>query len=757
MSQHVYTTLPMEDWQDMVVWDGDFLDTTYTGFTSPQQDSPQNNRLSGSLNSEQPYLASAPPSLADGIPSLDVSAPPSFLDGFSSLGQVYCTSPSFDASPIIGSRDELYYGSFDACYNSALPSTHTQESPILDTRYERIVDSLPMVSSFESTSDTVLNPFVAGSSHSFNSLDVRASQIFTNIGTWTDQPQIIEPIVEADEYSVEAAPIPIPYIQSQSFNNSFTSYPHSADIEHHRSRAVTIPQSNRRPASYNAAIGQSPRAHRVPPVLSVSPITHRRQRSVTLSRSNSRTEPRRRAPTSSPTSEGLGWVSYQLNAQTNRLTPTSTDGGQGRTPRGRKKGLTAEQRSHAALMRVIGACTNCKNRKEKCDPGTPCRSCLEHYKGDLVNHPCRERRLSDLSSAFLNSGWHPTARPIEILAAPKRFNILSTTYTIPLYFGFGPELRVLVHPLHIEDGFNLQHEHCIYSWSPPDPSTHCTHTNTVLPAGLTEDAASNLTWNLDNHLSLLVSQHFRHFPLYCSPLRILRDVYVFFRSLPTGSSQSRTLHQALKLLVLVHVGGDITLPAPASDTALSHLVHSTMNTSDTSTPTPCFIRSQFGKVMPGLALRLMHEVLSGLEQLLLNRDCDDWPMSLAIMITVLMIIESIDYHAAKLPYHNSFDLASHVSDEDPSVDAENVNILLAFYTSCFSGCHARLRPDWEGEASSSQESASPQDAFVESVRESIRNATGVGYLSRKATAARHDDDMGYFFDRLVARLLLLKP
>tara|TARA_R110002003_G_scaffold97_18_gene7894 strand:- start:11492 stop:12346 length:855 start_codon:yes stop_codon:yes gene_type:complete len=283
------------------------------------------------------------------------------------------------------------------------------------------------------------------------------------------------------------------------------------------------------------------------------------------------------------------------------------------------------------------------------------------------------------------------------------------------------------------------------------------HTHAVLPAVLTKDAMSNLMHTLDRHLALLVTNHFRHFPLFTSPLRILRDVYVFFRSLPS-SPPSRTLHQALKLLVLVHIGGDITLPSPSDDLVLSQLVQSTMSMSNDLTPTPCFIRSQFGKVMPGLALSLMKEVLSSLEQLLLNRECEDWPTTLAILITVLMTVESIQYHAAKLPYHHSYDAprSSH-SEDNHHLDEDGVKTLLAFYGACFSGCHARLRPDWEGEATLSRRASSPDDVFIESVREAIRKATSVGYLSRKVTEKRQGDDMGYFFDRLVARLLLLKP
>jgi len=739
----------MEDWQDLVAWDGEIYDPMYTGF--PLNESlTQDYHLSESF--EQPYITSAPPSLAEGLPSLDVSAPPSIHDG--SFGQLYCTSPLFDTvttSPLVDNEGSRYYGSFDNCENASLPFSYPQESPVLDTRFERIADTLPNATSFETTTENMFKPHVSGLNHSFSGLDVRASQVFTNIGTWADRPQIVEPIAEADEHT-EAVPISIPYTQSQSFNDSFASF-QGSNMD--RSRAVTIPQANRRPASYNATMPGSPWAHRVPPVLSVSPSTYRRPRSATLSRSNSRTEPRRKLATPSPTSEGFGWVSYHHNSQTNRLAPSSTDGGQGRTPRGRKKGLTAEQRTHAALMRVIGACTNCKARKEKCDPGTPCRSCLEHYKGDLINHPCRDRLLGDQSSVFLSDRWHPTARPLESFLAPDSYSIQPETYHIPLYFGFGPSLSMPVHALQVEDDHT--HVHVSYPW-PPSNSTGSTHKNAVLPAVLTKGAMDSLTQTLDNHLSLLVAHNFRHFPLFCSPLRILRDVYVFSRSLSTSSPRSRTLHQALKVLVLVHIGGDITLPTPNSDLSLSQLVQATTETPDSITPTPCFIRSQFGEVMPGLAYSLMREVLSSLEQLLLNRDSDDWPIALAIMITLLMTIESIHYHAAKLPYHNSFDKPKTAdADERHGADEESVRALLAFYAACFSGCHARLKPEWEGEATSSRGNLSPEDTFVESVRDSIKKASGNGYLSRKATETREDDDMGYFFDRLVARLLLSKP
>lgn len=766
MSYAQHDDSPMENMQELVAWDEDFFCSNTTFADADESGFTVINPASGTTGYEQPYLVSAPPSVFEDPPSLGytVSGPPSIVDGQSSYGQAYCTSLSFDTtatSPLWDQDNDQYFGSFGACGSAPSPLGHITESPILDTRYERIADSLQSsTGSFETTTDTVFNPHLPGSSHAFSSLDLRASQAFANVGTWADQPQIVEPIAECDETRAEVAPIQIP--RSQSNGNSHRPYPHSegAYQQHDRTRAITIPGSAR-VASYNPNGPLPRREHRAPPMLSVSPVTQRRPRSATLSRSASQT--RRKLTTPSPT-ESFGWVSYQPHPLTNKLAPTSTDGLQGRTPRGRKKGLTAEQRTNAALMRIIGACSNCQRRKEKCDPGTPCKSCLEHYKGDLVNHPCRDRLLSDLSDAFLSNrlGWHPTVRALESVIAAGTFHIATgITYTLPLTFGFGPALPVPVYALHVDDPDTLVHEHIIYSW-PPESSSRSEHLHDVLPAVLALDATSNLMQLLESHISLLVTHHFRAFPLYCSPLRILRHVYVFSRSIPAKSPHSRILHQALKLLVLVHVGGDLTLPSRSKSTVLANLIGSAMNLPDELEPTPCFIRSQFGAVMPGLALSLMKDVLSSLEQLLLNRDCDDWPATLAILITVLMTVESIHYHAAKLPYHSKYDANRPCNpEEDLKVDDEGVKTLLAFYSACFLGCHARLRPDWEGEATGSAQyprrHMSPEDTFVENVRDAIKKASSAGYLSMKASEKRQGDDMGFFFDRLVARLLLLKP
>jgi hypothetical protein len=328
-----------------------------------------------------------------------------------------------------------------------------------------------------------------------------------------------------------------------------------------------------------------------------------------------------------------------------------------------------------------------------------------------------------------------------------------------------------VHTLQLEEPETLIHDHIIYSW-PPGDAKGDTHRNAVLPAALTADALSTLPETIDKHLSLLVNvdQHFASFPLYPSPLRILRDIYVFYRALPPQSPYWQTLHQALKLLVLIHIGGDTTLPTPSSDPILLQLIRLKMpslissdsgDNNNTPTPTPCFIRSQFGTVIPTLAHKLMKQVLESLEQLLLNQACHEWPHALATLLVLLMAVESIQYHAAKLPYHCLLDGGSGARDSNdrndsrntmerksPAADQQAIDALLRMYHSCFPGCHARLHPEFRN-----PEPSRPEDVFVEGVKAAASKA-GTEYLKRKASEERREGDMGWFFDRLVARLLV---
>lgn len=534
-----------EDWQTLIAWDGEIYDPLFQGDVGYTADEfkpafAASLRTAESVASDQPHEPELATS-ADAHSSFEYafSAPPSVVEGLGSFGQEH---PWLDASPVTTSTSPLVRDrpNFDS-FEEILSPLQTSNKQFLSD-----VQSCDSSGSYQTAAPPILNPYLPGSPHSFSGRDVTASQAFSNLGSWVESS--FEPIQELEREG--AIPIPIPQGRLGGSNNAFSPRLQTQELPQQpsRSRAITIPHSHR-----SRPMNSQQWDHWVPPVLSPSPEAKRFPRSVPLMRSTSRSErkPRSRMTTPSPTSSAFTWVSYKPNA-THRLVPNVS---RERRHRGRVGALNPEQRAGAALMRKFGSCSNCKKRKEKCDQGTPCKACLNYYKGDLINHPCRARLLSDLSSAFLAErlGWHPTSRPLDSFVSSDSYHISTGfTYFVPLSFGFGPALHVHVHALRVEKVESLCHEHVIYSW-PPDSTPPDVHNNAVLPAVLTKEAETSLKQTLDDHLSLLVKHHFRYFPLFCSPLYILKDVYVFYRSLPVNTPYSRLLHQALKLLVLVSV------------------------------------------------------------------------------------------------------------------------------------------------------------------------------------------------------------
>ncbi|KAF1974093.1 hypothetical protein BU23DRAFT_123272 [Bimuria novae-zelandiae CBS 107.79] len=781
-----------EGWQNLVAWDGELYDPLFQGEVGIEDTSNRNaygdsftSNAAESVTSEQSYIPSITTPSFEGPSSFDyvtsrpasvTGEPSSFDHGHSWLSGFpsYTTSAT---SPLAIQTGIPNHGSFEACETMLSPGQVPPASPFLDAH------SWGSSSSYQTAPTSGLfNPHVSGTPHSFSGLDVYNSQALVNVGTWAEPS--VEPLIEVhQEDGSGAMPIPIPYVGTHREGNVFTThswneYQPSYHFQTSQARAITIPQPHRRSVDarsnhlsrvnlerHPSLRRQSQQGFRgVPPILSVSPEHKRVSRTVQLTRSLSNPRRSRNGSLATPPIPAdLGWVSYQPDEQ-QRLKPSGAEGGQ-RRHKGRTGPLSAQLRSEAAVMRHVGSCSNCRKRKEKCDPGTPCKSCIIHFGSDLVNHPCRERLVSGLARVFLaeRHGWHPTARPISGI-----YQVDAESYSVPIIFGFGSTLHIPVSIVRFEDTMtDLLHEHTIYSW-PPNASPSETHTHAVLPATLTPEALSDLETLLDTHLSLLVDQHFSSFPLFCSPLRILRHVYVYTRSLAAPSPHAHLLCQALKLLVLVHVGGDITLPPPHTSPPLAHLVHTTTpSLPQDVTPTPCFLRAQFGAIMPGLALKLMREALVSLEQLFLRRALDEWPVALAAFLVLLMSVESIQYHAAKLPYHHAHDTplaaqsqsqsSQRERERDFAADDEGVRQLLEFYQACFGACHARLGPNWQGDVDVGARQGSvksAEDKFVESVREAVRGA-GVGYLEAKAREAQEEGDMGFFFDRLVARLLVL--
>lgn len=118
------------------------------------------------------------------------------------------------------------------------------------------------------------------------------------------------------------------------------------------------------------------------------------------------------AATFAPTSgRSLLWVPMEVKPQSGRMLSTvSTCNLEGRVPFGGRMGrLDPEQRYDAALMRTIGSCSNCKKGKEKCDPRTPCGTCVKHLLSPDKNAPETPPKPSPPTSkpAQSSSQLHP--------------------------------------------------------------------------------------------------------------------------------------------------------------------------------------------------------------------------------------------------------------------------------------------------------------------------------------------------------------
>ncbi|KAF1987764.1 hypothetical protein K402DRAFT_412005 [Aulographum hederae CBS 113979] len=500
-----------------------------------------------------------------------------------------------------------------------------------------------------------------------------------------------------------------------------------------------------------------------------------------------------------------------------------------RVPRGRTGPLNPKARQDAAFMRRFKACDSCRKRKAKCDAGIPCKSCVLSFGANLLLQPCRGKVLASLAIVLLSAAKiFPAHRPISSFLGLTPYTLQPSTHTIQLNFGFGPSIPRRITLIAPADSKKLIHDHTIYTWPPPPHRTtpHTRAAHYVFPAILSETA--DLPQVLSNHLSVLVDAHFRHFPLFSSRLHILRDIYIFYRRLPPATPMRELLHKSLKLLVLVHVGGDVTL-VPSDPVAMGlakkffPLLEGVLEspTSDCGEdgaggggwsgaplctprePTPCFIRGQLGAVMPGVAEGLMREVLEGVERASLGRACGGWVGVLAVFCVVLMCIETGEYHGAKRGYHETLDHRNEGENGNGDTEkgkgrqleneqeyhgwsegekdgqrSEGVEALLGFYRTCYSGCHGQLKVEDDGvtTTTSSSSLSSPnsswkasggwkyknavdpglEDAskqFLASLKTSMADAKG--YLKERKEEAPGKGDMSGFFDRLLAKLLLL--
>ncbi|KAF2842764.1 hypothetical protein M501DRAFT_993526 [Patellaria atrata CBS 101060] len=506
-------------------------------------------------------------------------------------------------------------------------------------------------------------------------------------------------------------------------------------------------------SSYNKDFGKSQEQ-----VVKSGPSKHASSEAIAIPTGNKTSMATRsyRPRSSSNRSSNGQWFQYSVN--NDRLSIVSLDISSNKRPRGRRGKLTPDQRSHAHLMRIVGSCNACRRRKEKCDPGSPCKACVEYYKGDLVRHPCRGRLLENLSATLLseNLKCFPSRRSVDQFLGEGSYFISSKEYVIPLNIGFGTYFQRRVRVVVPNDSSQLFHSHVVYDW-PPSQGHGKSRCNSVFPAILSD--TSDLKTSLNNHLSVLVDRDFAYFPVYVSSSNVLRDIYILYRRL--SQDHNSILHTALKLLVLVHIGDDIQVPhSPAVQEILADVLPN--NPAVHAGATPCFIRGQMGAVMPELARDLMRDILSNLERLSLSRNCSQWPIVLSAFALVLMTIESVQYHAARVPYHCLYDgnapSASEYSNVKrqaavlEAVDEAGVDTLLNFYKLCYGECHARLTED---AVEMEFERPDPGHRFVASLKRDMQ-ACGAYFEERAKVKVGGLEDMDLFFDRLVARLLLLR-
>jgi len=154
----------------------------------------------------------------------------------------------------------------------------------------------------------------------------------------------------------------------------------------------------------------------------------------------------------------------------------------------------------------------------------------------------------------------------------------------------------------------------------------------------------------------------------------------------------------------------------------------------------------------------MQEVLSKLEAECLNKNCRRFPLIVSTFMVLFMAVESIQYHTHKDAFHYAFD--EEETSQGPSKDeVDGMVDLLEFYKNCFAGCHRdRLLSATDtrfwGESTGSAMKAG--ELALSKLRSGIQVAKGYLIDRSKESLTTRGGDITVFFDRLVARLLLLE-
>jgi hypothetical protein len=358
---------------------------------------------------------------------------------------------------------------------------------------------------------------------------------------------------------------------------------------------------------------------------------------------------------------------------------------------------------------------------------------------------------------------------------------------VPFNFGMGPSTtwRVnLVYPAPA-DAHKFVHDHIGYVWPPPPDGIYkwkCKHA--VLPVRLADIA--DLKERLNEHLAILVDDHFEEFPAYESQLKVLPEIYKLYKTLENvcwpylNRTNLLTRHQprgsmlniALKLLVLVRTSGDVTVDD--TDPCVQEIMSSVLPSITGLKITPCFVRSQLGEVMHELAQELFRDLIHRLWRCSLQRNCSHWQTNLCCFAVSTMAFESAEYNEARDAYHSGIDFKTQQSFRTLNSTFEGYELpmediqgqpafelgkdnhicdrLLRFYRACFSTCHRRLDADITDASSVDETDATA--AFVRNMRDVLAKAKP--YIEERSQITEAGvGTMSTFFDRRLAKLFIM--
>jgi hypothetical protein len=227
----------------------------------------------------------------------------------------------------------------------------------------------------------------------------------------------------------------------------------------------------------------------------------------------------------------------------------------------------------------------------------------------------------------------------------------------------------------------------------------------------------------------------------------------------------KPLRDALKLLILIHVGGDLRIKIdPTSKFIIQHFFPAC---TDPHRVTPCFIRGQIGPVLSKIAHRLMREVLQQLEILSPTRDCTRFPILFSTFSVLFMAVETLQYHLAKQPYHTHYDEPSHAAAATAGCtpfatrnldEWEGAEILRNFYKATFPVCNSQARKLGDGmplpESWTTNSSEPETRHFFKTLNGAIDEARAY-LIDKREVSVVPANDMSCFFDHLLAKFYLM--